>query len=161
MAVDLTKPETFVGAEGFHSLALGMSKQDVEAALGRALDESSRDDIGNVYFGSSEALAGHGFEMEHLVFNAVFKAGALTSASLIVRVGDKAVEAAIAKLVAAVAKERWGQGEPGRGAAKRSWEVAGGRLSLVRWKERTPEDFFGVDGAPEALYSLKLDLGAQ
>lgn len=159
MGVDITKVETLFGREQFHGLTLGMSKKQVEAAFGKPLEQTSRDKD-CVYFNHRAELDGHTFETEHLTLNAMFKNDKLAEASLIVGVGDKAAEAAMAKLVNAEAKKRWGKGEEGRGAASRRWAVGGGQLSLVRWKEKTPEDLWSEE-APEVIYHLKLDLTAQ
>ena len=159
MGIDITKVETFFGREQFHGLTLGMSKKQVEAASGRKLKETNRDQ-GGVYFEHRAKLDGHTFETEHLSLNAMFKDDKLAEASLIIAVGDKAAEAAAAKLVSAEAKKRWGTGEKGSGAASRSWAAAGGKVSLVRSKQKTPEDLWSEE-APEVIYHLKLDLSAQ
>ena len=159
MGFDITKIETFFGREQFHGLTLGMSKKQVEVAFGRPLEQTSRDQS-CVYFIHRAELDGHTFETEHLTLNAMCKDDKLAEASLIIAVGDKAAEAAAAKLVSAEAKKRWGKGEEGRGAASRSWAAAGGKVSLVRWKQKTPEDLWSEE-APEVIYHLKLDLSAQ
>lgn len=159
MAVDITNCEVFFGREQFHGLALGMSKKQAEAAIGKALAKIDEDAAG-VVVEHREPIAGRTFEMEGVTWNATFKDDKLTGASVIVSIGDKAAEQAMAKLVSAEAKKRWGKGEEGRGAAARSWEVGGGCLSLVRWKQRTPEDFCG-DDVPDVIFSLKLELSPQ
>lgn len=159
MTVKITDSEVFFGREQFHGLMLGMSKKEAEAACGKVLEVSHRDAEG-VYAGHREPIEGRSFEMEGLEWNASFKDDKLTEASLIASIGDKAAEQALAKLVSAEAKKRWGKGEEGRGAASRSWEVGGGCLSLVRWKQRTPEDFAG-DDVPDVIFSLKLVLSRQ
>jgi hypothetical protein len=159
MGADITKIETFFGREQFHGLALGMSKKQVEAASGRPLEQTNRDQR-CVYFAHRAKLDGHTFETEHLELSAVFTDDKLAEASLIIAVGDKAAEAAVAKLVNAEAKKRWGKGEEGRGAAVRSWAAGGGKVSLLRWKEKTPEDLWSEE-APEVIYHLKLALDPQ
>ncbi len=158
MGVDITKIETFFGREQFHGLTLGMSKKQAEAAFGKPLKQTSRDK-NSLYFEHRAELDGHTFETEHLSLNTMFKDDKLAEARPDRRRRRQGRRGGHRQARQRGGQKRWGRGR-GSGAASRSWAAAGGKVSLVRWKEKTPEDLWSEE-APEVIYHLKLDLSAQ